>query len=242
MGWTSPAGPCGTCANDPVAQRCWSWSQLQQFELCQEKFRAVNVDKTHVEPKSDAMLRGQRVHEQFERALKHGSGLEPAYHHLFPFVQQLRQLGAKPEVKLALNANLQRVGYFDRSVWLRCVVDAHVIQNGTIAAVDWKTGRHKPDAFDQLRLIGSALLLSNPETIRKVDSRFIWVDDDAEPDCAIIDLRSALRCMVEMRARVARMVEAERTRSFLKITSWACRFCPVTECPNNRCRVTATAG
>lgn len=233
MGWPSPAGPCSVCSGDPVAKQSWSWSRLQQFELCGEKYRATTVDKTHFEPKSEAMLRGSRVHELFEKALKQGSGLPPEYHHLFPFVQQLRAAGAKAEMKLALSADLLKVGYFDRTVWLRVVIDSHVTKNHSAAAIDWKTGRHKSDAFDQLRLVGAAMLLADPK-LRQVDSRFVWVDEGGEPDRAILDLRAALRCMIEMRARVKVMVEAQTARVFDRRQSWACRFCPVTECPNNR--------
>jgi hypothetical protein len=235
MGWTSPAGPCPACAGDPIVKQSWSWSKLQQFETCPEKFRATTVDRTHVEPKSEAMLRGSRVHEQFEAAIKKGSGLPPDYHHLFPFVQQLRQIGAVAEQKLALNANLSKVGYFDRDTWLRVVVDTHVVKSGMIAAVDWKTGRHKSEAFDQLRLIGAALLFANPHC-KQVDSRFVWVDEGGEPDIARLDLRTALKCMIEMRGRVAKMVTATLEHDFPVRPCWACRFCPVDECRHNKNR------
>jgi hypothetical protein len=235
MGWQSPTGPCSLCADDPLAKMSWSWSKLQNFEQCPEKFRATVIDRTHEDPKSDAMLRGQRVHEAFENALKNGSGLPPDYHPYFPFVQKLRQMGAVAERKLALSADLAKVGYFDRNTWLRCVVDAHVVSGPSIAAVDWKTGRHKSDAFDQLRLIGAALLLTNPGC-NQVDSRFVWVDEGGDPDCAIVDLPSALKVMIEMRQRLEKMVQAVETKSYDLKRGWPCRFCPVTECSYNQKR------
>jgi hypothetical protein len=231
-GWRSPDGPCHRCNPDPVNKLQWSWSALQKFETCPKNSFATGVGKTYKEAPNPAMIRGNQIHKALENAIGRGHGLPEELHKWFPLVQALRASGAIPETKLGLSADLRRVDYWSSDIWLRVVIDVHTIKGSKVAAVDWKTGKHKEDAFDQLRLTAAALLLSSKE-LTEVENRFVWLDAGGNDRC-IMDVRGALECMVAMRRRLAPLAEARTTNQYDARPCWQCRFCPVLECKHNR--------
>jgi len=219
-------------------KKAWSHSNLTSFELCPKKYYATSVAKSVQEPAGEAMTWGKEVHSAFENYMGSGKPFPMGMKHFKKVADPLMvPEGSSAEVlieaKLALDVNLSPTGFFDRDVWVRCVVDYGVVKGSKALLVDWKTGKRKDD-YDQLALMAGVMFAQEPK-LQQVDSMFVWLKEKTQKDM-IQDVSFTRKDIPDIwnrfLPRVERFQRAFDNDNFPPNPNWLCkRHCPVTSCP-----------
>ena len=217
----------------------WSYSALTAFEDCPKRYFETKVTKRHKETYSPQLSHGLNFHHAAEDTLKNHVPMPEALKHYAPIVGVIQNAADKPgatldvERRMALDAKLTPVPYFDRSVWVRAVTDFAVTSPSgrSVLAGDWKTGKERP-ASAQLMLTAAVLFATEP-VVDKVTTSFIWLQTGNvsketfhRPDVPTI--------WNSFNPRVLRMRQAFEADAFPPRPSGLCRnHCPVVSCPMN---------
>lgn len=153
----------------------WSFSSLSQFRNCPKQFHEVRILKNFVEEQGEHAAWGDRVHESFELALKTSTPLPMGMEVWQQVVDQFRGLPGVPsfELQLALDSGFRPCEWFGKNVWCRGIVDALWIDGDVARAVDWKTGKRKPNS-DQLALFALLVFHHYPQ-VQTVRTMFVWL-------------------------------------------------------------------
>lgn len=219
--------------------KAWSHSALKAFETCPKKYYMTTVEKRFTEHKGEAVTWGSEVHKAFEDYFKTGKPF-PIGMRQFQTVADSIKAAVTPKVeeltetKLAINRDFQPVGYFDRDVWVRCVVD-YGIKNGSKALiVDWKTGKKSQDS-DQLALM-AGMMFAQAEELTQITSSFVWLKEPKgnQMDKLVFSRENTGEIWDRFLRRVEAFEEAFVKEDFPAKPNGLCRrFCPVTSCPYN---------
>lgn len=208
----------------------WSHSALTSFEQCPKRHYLTKVSKLVQEPETDAMAWGKRVHKAFEDFLQKDI---PFSHTMEGFTDIASYFKKKAdsadefyvECQWAIDMEKQPVDWFAPDVWCRSIADLVIIRGNRAMAVDWKTGKRKPD-FDQLTLLALFVFILFPE-VDDVRGCFAWLKDDE------IDVKRFRREKMDdywqdFLPRVERMEEAFNFDNWPARPSGLCRnYCPV---------------
>lgn len=210
----------------------WSYSHLKNFETCPKRYYHYQVRKDIVEPESDQLREGNKLHKVFENRLK-GEALPFGFGH---YESILARIAAAPgqtlgEQKLALTAEFKPVAFFGKGVWFRTVIDAGKLQATRATIFDWKTGKPAED-LTQLQLMSATLFHHNP-TLQRVSAALVFVNHEhVEP--AHFTRESLPEIWNEVLPRVRRLQAARQSMEFPPTPSGLCkRYCAVTSCPHH---------
>lgn len=213
----------------------WSYSSIDLFKQCPQKYYRLRVKKDIVEPESEAMRYGTAVHKAAEDFIKHGTPV-PAQ---FAFMQgPLETLRAKDgeklcEYKMGLTRGLNPCGFFDKDVWWRGIADLIVLQGDRAWIVDYKTGRSSKYAdTKQLELMALGVFKHFPQ-VKKVKSGLLFViaNDFVKADFNQRDESVYWRPWLDDTARLEKAVELNvwNPRPNFSCKNW----CPVKDCVHN---------
>lgn len=166
----------------------WSFSSLDQYKICPFKYYCTRVSKKYVEPESDAMRWGNKVHTALEYTLKPPT--EPLSDDLKetakPYVKITDSLKLIPgemfvELPLAIDRQFQVTEFRADNVWCRGKADIAIINNNDKVGCifDWKTGGKDETAIlnhkaDQLELMCLLLTVVYPN-IEIFKTGYIWL-------------------------------------------------------------------
>lgn len=160
-------------------QTAWSYSSLNDFQNCPRAYQLKRVTKTCKTVETEAMRHGTIAHKQLEdRAVKktelpeHLKWFEPS---MVMFETGGGELVA--ETQIALDKGLKSTGWFDKTVWVRGIMDVTVRHDTRSFVGDYKTGKRKPNS-DQLMLFAGLEFALRPE-VEDVKTAFIWLKDKA---------------------------------------------------------------
>lgn len=157
-----------------------SYSKADCFRQCPHKFEKLHVEKSVMDTGSDATRYGERVHKSLERYGKSG---DPS--HLTRETEQwkgivdniLRREGEKFfELKMAIDADHNKVEWFSKKTWFRAIADVLIIDGETAYYVDWKTGKVKDD-MTQLMISAAMVFFLYPQ-VKTVKGAFVWLAYD----------------------------------------------------------------
>lgn len=130
----------GTVSKYPF--KAWSYSALTGYEDCPRRYFLTRVSKAVKEEESEAIRWGNFVHKALENRIRDKTPLPETIRRYEQYVSKLEKLPGvlEAEQKIALTENMEQVKFFDRNVWLRCVLDvSFTSEDGTKALVlDWK--------------------------------------------------------------------------------------------------------
>jgi hypothetical protein len=216
----------------PVA---WSYSALDAFETCPFRYFKTKVEKSIVEPQTEATLWGNKVHKALELRVRDGTPLPPGMENYEKLAAKIadkakgRTLGV--EQKLALTKDFKETTFFAKDVWLRSILDLS-IETGTRAFIgDWKTGKKNPNS-EQLQLSAAVFFATRP-WIDEITNTFLWLQV-GEVTTEKFHRDDAPAIWQNFIPRVQRLEEAVATGTFPKRPSGLCRaWCPVHTCPHN---------
>jgi CRISPR/Cas system-associated exonuclease Cas4 (RecB family) len=214
----------------------WSHSALNSYESCPRRYFFTKIDKSVVEPPSEALTYGREVHKAIEHYAKKSTPFPYGMGHLVEVVNPFLVPDSMilVEQQLALDEFKQACGWFDSRVWVRTTIDLAAIKGPNAVVVDWKTGKRKEDD-DQLALMAACLMEQRPE-IEAVHSFFAWLQ---EPESSRLVQSSYTRAdLGAIWARFAARVESYQTAhtelNFPPLPGPFCkRYCPVKQCEYN---------
>jgi len=209
-----------------MKEPAWSHSALQTFEQCPRKYYYLKVAKSVKEVPSDAMTWGKTVHTHLEQRIRDGTPL-PAI--LAPHEPIAAKIAASKgtvlvEQQLALTRDLQPTSWFDKSVWLRCILDVAIIGKAKAVILDWKTGKRKFEN-DQLKLFAITTFHHHPE-IDTVDTGFVWLKEN-KIDKETFTREQLPELWQEFIPRVERLNLAFEHDRWPAKPSGLCSWCPV---------------
>lgn len=152
----------------------WSFSGLSDYNSCPLKYYSTRVSKQFVEPPSEQMLWGNRVHKALEDSVNRVP-IEPEMGKYEKIIEQFRRIPGDmyAERKFAVNRQLQPVDFYDPTAWCRCVTDLFIQNDELACAFDWKTGKIKYD-FEQL-IINALLIFAHFPEIKTVKTAYVWL-------------------------------------------------------------------
>lgn len=159
-----------------------SFSRIQTFYQCPQRFDYQYVTKSHKDAGSTASKFGNRVHEAFELYLRDGT---PLPEELVIFQPVLDKVASAPgdkyyELQMAVKRDRTPCAWDDPECWIRGVADVGVVHGTRGTAADWKTGKPKEDT-DQLKLMAALMFALFPE-LETVDTSYVWLYHKAPPN------------------------------------------------------------
>lgn len=215
-------------------QTAWSYSRLNNFETCPKKFWHQSVAKDVYEAESEAMRYGKLVHKALELRVGKGKPMPLNLRYLDKYAKMLADASGDKltEQQLAIDANFEPCGWFDKKTWCRAILDLAIVKGTHAIVFDYKTGKISDD-FTQLRLAGVLLMLHMPE-IQTVDLSYLWTKDKkiTKYDEGPLTREDIKRVVLELMPRLKKYEKAHRMESFPARPGYLCkRFCPVVDCP-----------
>lgn len=216
----------------------WSWSLIEGFEICPARYNATKVAKTHPEPPGPALARGNEVHQALEDRVTRNKPLPPELARFEPMLASFQAAGATAEASLCLTASMQSTAWFGKGAWVRAKLDLKVkTPENNLLLVDYKTGKFKPEAGDQLKLACAVGQIADPTAV-SATAVYVWIDEPNPPPRppVTMDFPTALRTIADFRKRLVPFVIAKQSGAWAKTPGWACKFCPLLECQHNHKR------
>ena len=216
----------------PVA---WSYSALSSFETCPWRYFKTKVEKSIIEPQTEATLWGNEVHKALEHRIKDARPLPAKMVQYEPIAAKIEAKGkgktVATEQKLALTRDLRETTFFAKDVWLRSILDLS-IETGTKAVIiDYKTGKKNPDS-QQLQLSAAVYFATRP-WIDTITNTFLWLQT-GETTTEVFQREQTHEIWQEFIPRAKRLEDAVAQGTFPQRPSGLCRsWCPVHTCPHN---------
>ena len=165
----------------------WSYSKLKNFETCPRRYQAVDVDKSVPQDRSEALDRGDELHEAMMKRVQGTTPLPPHLIYMERWAEKLTRV-LNPyqiiqcELKLACDRQGRPTGYFDKTTWLRTKIDylrfvpTDVKGQDFGHVVDYKTGR-PPKVWDGTQLLINAyLIFGSYKSIAKLRVDYLWTE------------------------------------------------------------------
>ena len=200
-----------------------SYTSLKLYAECPYLYYRQYIRKDLPRESSPALERGNKVHSELETCVRD----QKLPHNIWTpdgLLPRLWKLGARAEVPLALDADLQRVDFWDPAAVLRGKVDVVAVDGAQPRIWDWKTGQFR---FDTLQAeVNRFLLLAGAP----LPVEFSWVFVDQE------QVHTELFEGKEGLLKVAGMVkEVNEAEDFPPKKNWRCgRFCTI-PCRSGEC-------
>lgn len=223
----------------------WSHSALADFNNCAKAYYHKRVVKDVKEDQGEAALWGDRVHKFFEYSILQTQGLpieaveatailqgaEEEFKLYRPYLDALLGIPCDrllPEQQLAIGKDLKPCGWFDPNVWCRGIIDALLLRGDKAYALDWKTGKRKPDS-KQLKLFALLVFIHYPEVVT-CKTEFVWLKT-GERDDATYTRDQEAELWQEFVPELARYSAAFKQDMWIPKKSGLCNgWCPVTGC------------
>jgi len=213
----------------------WSYSSLDMFKQCPQKYYRLRVKKDVVEPESEAMRYGTEAHKAAEDFIRDGTPVPER----FAFMRDpLERLAAKEgeklcEYKMGLTKNLTPCGFFDKEVWWRGIADLIILQGDKAWVVDYKTGKSSKYAdTKQLELMALSIFKHFPQ-VKKVKSGLLFViaNDFVKADFHQREEHVLWRPWLDDTQRLEKSLELD---VWNPRPNFSCRgWCPVKDCAHN---------
>ena len=196
-----------------------SYTSLSLFQTCPWQYYHKYRLRDLPESTGPALQRGQKVHEELEIAVK---DKKPLHNIWLPegLLEKLQTNGARSELSLAVNREMNRVDFWDEKAIIRGKLDIVYVEGNKIYVIDWKTGQLRVNDL-QAEIAHLLLTRGFPKEIN-----FEWVFvDQAQTVPKVFDQKASVSALRLFKA-------AEDEKDFPPKKCWMCdRFCLVPECP-----------
>jgi ATP-dependent exoDNAse (exonuclease V) beta subunit len=200
----------------------YTYSKLSDFEKCPRFYEAAYLLKTVQRTTTPALAKGRTIHKLLENAVRNRDLTPPEGLRIDPKTWGgLVRVGAKPEVKIAVDKNFEACDFDDANVHLRGVIDVLVRKPTGILCVDWKSG--KPGYTDVLQAKVYAAMLHAALGVNVITFAWNYVCFGVV-ELAKLEGERAVEDVKELIDRV------ENTRGFPPKPSFFCRFCGNVAC------------
>lgn len=211
----------------------WSFSALERYNNCPKQYYHISVAKDVKDEGNEFTIEGQVVHAGLYNRIVKGAPLPLNYRYLEKTAAKFVGLPGETsgELKFAMARDFSPVQYFDKSTYVRVVVDLLNVRGKTAIIIDWKTGRPKP-GFQQLELASAVLSTHLPE-IETFKMAYVWLQDrKTPPSTQTMSKQQMVGVWNNLIPQVNKIEEALKTTHFPAKASGLCKYCPVTSCVN----------
>jgi hypothetical protein len=213
-----------------VTNQAWSYTSLTAFETCPRRYYRTRVAKDVADPPGEEALWGQRVHKAIENHLRSGAPLSKLASPYQPIIEKVAAVpGTRAvEQRVAVDADLKPVEFFAPTAWCRGVFDVIVDGGESVAILDWKTGKWKPET-DQLELFAALARQLYPQA-QRFHTAFVWLKNKRVNKTTYT--RSACDTIwTGFIRRALRLQNAVDNHEYPPKPSGLCRkWCPVSDC------------
>lgn len=155
----------------------WSYSGINLFKQCPQKYYRLKVVKDIVEPPQDHLLYGTAVHKAAEEYVRDGTPIPEKYAFIKPHLDALVKIEGDKycEYEMGLTKDLQPCGFKDKDVWWRGIADLIIIKGEKCYLVDYKTSKSSKYAdTEQLELLSLAVFKHFPQ-VKKIKAGLLFV-------------------------------------------------------------------
>lgn len=214
------------------ASYTWSYSSLDLFKQCPQKYYRLRVAKDVKDPPTEHLTYGLAVHKAAEDYIGKGVPVPEKYSYMVPTLDKLKAMSGEKhcEMRLGLTKNLDPCGFFDKAVWWRGVADLIIIDGDKAKVFDYKTGKSAKYAdTQQLEILSLAVFKHFPQ-VKKVKAGLLFVvandliKANYEQDKAGVYWTKWLEDTNRLEASIVNDV-------WNKKPNFTCRgWCPVTDC------------
>lgn len=225
----------------------WSYSKLKNYETCPRRYQAVDVDKSVPQERSEALDRGDELHEAMRRRVEGGEPLPAHLVYMKHWAEKLTKLLhpyqiIQTELKLSTDRMGVPTAYFDKSTWVRTKIDyLRVLPNEDTGRdfghiVDYKTGKmpSSPKGWDGTQLtINAFMVFQNYQTIDKLRVDYLWTEynDTTHEIFTRAETPAAYSALLP---RVSLLENAHVTGQFPPKPGGLCEnYCPVSSCEHH---------
>lgn len=207
----------------------FSYSRLSGYESCPKKFHAISVAKSVKEELSDQTTYGTELHLAFKNFFKQGKSLPLHMKQYEKYLTLIKTATGEfiTEQQLAINANYEATGWFDKDVYCRIISDLTILNGKSAIMWDWKTGKLQKD-FTQLRLAGAVMFLLVPE-LEKITLAYFWTKTK-EITREVMTRDEMPGVWTALLPRIQRYQDAHHAQNFPPKPSYLCRYCPLKTC------------
>ena len=212
-----------------------SFTQWSMYDGCPRKFKYRYKDRIPVVQgvKSEAAIRGTRVHESIEHYFEDKRpDLDPEIHdNYFDFVEGLKDnYEYTAELKFAINKLWEPCDYKDENCLVRGFIDLVVFPEGRLNAFEWKTGKEYDEHIHQKMLYGMVLLILYPDV---KDATVTGVYLDQQMNRAVTYRREMLGTYKWMWDRRFSMMDNDEVCA--PNPSFKCRWCDYSKANGGPC-------
>ena len=196
----------------------YSYSALATYKQCPAKYKYAYVDKLPRGDRHEAAVRGDDIHQSIEDYI---AGNRDDVHidivqHL-GFFEQLRDLGALPETKFAVDRNWQPCDYDSDQRLLRGKIDIELPQ---VALYELKTGKEYPEHVSQMQLYGLVKLIEWETD--NIDVIIFYLDSGKYKSISYKkDMVGSYKYFWDLQIE-----ELEKDQSWMTNPTYLCRWCP----------------
>lgn len=160
----------------------WSYSRLKNYETCPRRYEAIDLTKEFKQDETEELNEGDRLHKAMAKRVMSGTELPREFYYMERHAENLTKLThdlqiINCELKLAINKDYKAVGFFEKGVWARCMIDYIKIvpandKQSFAHIVDYKTGKLKED--DAQLAVNAMLTFSCFKDVVGIKSEFLW--------------------------------------------------------------------
>lgn len=214
------------------ASYTWSYSSLDLFKQCPQKYYRLRVAKDVKDPPTEHLTYGLAVHKAAEDYIGKDVPVPAKYAFMVDVLNQLKAMPGEKhcEMRLGLTKNLDPCGFFDKAVWWRGVADLIILDGDKAKVFDYKTGKSAKYAdTQQLEILSLAVFKHFPQ-VKKVKAGLLFVvandliKANYEQDKAGVYWTKWLEDTNRLEASIVNDV-------WNKKPNFTCRgWCPVTDC------------
>ncbi len=217
-----------------MANFSWSHSRLKSYSDCPLRFYRTKVERSIVEPDTEQILWGNRVHKAFEDNIRENKPLEPELSRYDKILSQFRSIPGEhfAERKFAVDSSYQPTDFESDKAWCRCITDLFVLNGDIACAFDWKTGKPKTD-HDQLELNALLIFAHYPEVV-EVKTAYVWLKDRKLTKFNFKRSGPGAPSWARYITQVGFMQNSYKNNFWPARKSGLCKnYCPVTTCKHN---------
>lgn len=165
-----------------------SYSRLSTYQNCPRKFKLQYLDKAFPDDSNNPnFVRGNRVHGQLENYvmwLNADKSFEKPKmcteaQNVIPLIDTVYEAYTTvlPEQQLCLNKNWEKVGWYDKSAYLRAILDVIAFKPNKGLILDYKTGKVRGyDQYGGQLHLNAAMLFAIEPDILEIDVAYLFVD------------------------------------------------------------------
>lgn len=206
----------------------YSYTMLNTADTCLHRCYRQYIKRDIPYVETPEMKWGNDVHTAMEHRLG-GKPLPVKMQHWEPLASAYADRKAKPEKKTGITKEGKPTGFFDRDVWLRCKIDATMLNSTAVYLADWKTGGSRYEDPFELEIQALTLKAAIP-AITRIAGHYVWLKENRIGGTH--DLSDFNATWAKVNNKIEVIEDCMETGEWPKTKGPLCGYCGVKDCEN----------